>query len=257
VAFGEAGDAAAAMAVEVGDYDGNGWLDILVPDMNRCCLYRNMGGGMFEDVSTRAGIARTMTHVHSWGGVFADFDLDGHLDMYITNGSACVLEAHPDRLYAGDGHGGFRPVSIGPSGDDDKAKFVSRGVADGDFDNDGDVDLVIVNLNDRPSLLRNDTPRRNRHWLEVQLVGRGPNRDALGALVKVVTATGTQIRPRRSAGSYLSQHDPRLHFGLGEHQKADRVEVTWPDGSTQALSEVSSDRLITIRQESSVAKKSN
>ena len=250
VAFGEAGDAAAAMAVEVADYDGDGLFDILVPDMNRCCLYHNLGAGFFEDLAARVGISAAMAGVHSWGGVMADFDLDGDADAYIANGSACGLEAHDDGLFLNDGAGRFRPipVSLSASAGQSGPKFVSRGVAAGDFDNDGDLDLLVANLNNRPSLLRNDTLRRGRHWLQVQLIGRGPNRDAIGALVRVNCGARTWLGQRFSAGSYLSQHDPRLHFGLGPNRKVDRIEVVWPDGSKQSLSDVPVDRIVTVRQ---------
>ena len=251
VAFGEAGDAAAAMAVEVGDYDGDGHFDILVPDMNLCCLYRNLGGGMFNELAVRSGISAAMTRCDSWGGVLADFDLDGRPDVYVTNGSAWRLEAHQDALFVNDGRGRFVPVTTasGTPAVNLSSKFVGRGVARGDFDNDGDVDLLIVNLNDRPLLLRNDTPRRGRHWLQVRLIGRGANRDAIGAVLKAGIGARTLIRPRLSGGSYLSQHDPRVHFGLGESRTVDRLEVTWPDGSRRMLKDVPADQLITIRRE--------
>jgi len=252
VAFGETGDAAAAMAVEVADYDGDGRFDILVPDMNLCCLYRNMGGGMFEDLAVRTGITAAVLRYHSWGGILADFDIDGHPDAYITNGSACQFEAHPNGLFINDGHGRFIPVSTATSKPgrpaDANAHFVSRGVARGDFDNDGDLDLLIANLNDRPNLLRNDAPRRGRHWLQVQLIGREANRDAIGAAVKITLSGRTLVRHRASAGSYFSQHDPRLHFGLGEQDKIDRLEVVWPDGSRQTVQDVRVDTVLTVRQ---------
>ncbi|UCC31191.1 MAG: CRTAC1 family protein [Phycisphaerales bacterium] len=250
-AFGEAGDATAAMAVEVGDYDADGRFDILVPDMNRCCLYRNLGGGMFEDLAVRSGISARMTHSHGWGGVLADFDLDGYLDLYIANGSACRFEAHNDALFINNGRGRFIHIdspsgSLAPS---PRTRFVSRGVAQGDFDNDGDVDLLVANLNDRPVLLQNDTPRRGRHWLSVRLVGRSPNRDAIGAIVKISVGGHTLVRQRLSGGSYLSQHDSRIHFGLGRHGEVDRLEVIWPDRSRLTRKSVPPDRLITIRQQ--------
>ncbi len=250
VAFGESGDAAAAMAVEVADYDGDGRFDILCPDMNLCCLYHNLGRGLFEDVSVRSGIAAVMTRYHSWGGILADFDLDGHPDACIADGNACLLEAQENRLFINDGRGSFVPVTAGSGAPAAglTGEFVSRGIARGDFDNDGDLDLLIANLNDRPSLLRNDTPRRGRHWLQVRLVGRQPNLDALGAVVKIETGGRTIVRHRASAGSYLSQHDPRIHFGLGEQRKVDLLEVVWPDGSRQTMRNVPADQVLTIRQ---------
>jgi hypothetical protein len=247
VAYAEAGDAAAAMAAEVADYDGDGLRDIFVPDMTLCCLYRNMGGGIFEDVARRSGIAAAMTPHHSWGAVFADFDLDGDLDLYVSKGSAWRPEGQPDGLFVNDGQGHFEEVSK-LAGAWAEKKFISRGVAGADFDNDGDIDLLVANLNDRPVLLRNDTPRRGRHWLQVTLVGSGANRDAIGAVVKVKLGDRLIVRHRASGGSYLSQHDRRIHFGLGMHRRADLLEVVWPDGSCQKIRDVRADQVLTIRQ---------
>ncbi len=265
VAYGETGDATAAMAAEVADYDGDGRFDIIVPDMNLCCLYRNMGGGMFEDLATRSGISAGMIHYHSWGAAAADLDLDSWLDLYIANGSACLLEAQPNGLFINNGRGGFTDFTAvlaarapapehrdHPRATSQRAAavptFVSRGVARGDYDNDGDVDLLVANLNARPMLLRNDTPRRDRHWLQVSLVGRPPNRDAIGAVVKVKLGGRTLVRHRASAGSYLSQHDARLHFGLGARSKIDSLEVIWPNGARQTMTGLSVDRVLTVRQ---------
>jgi hypothetical protein len=248
VAFSESGAGAAAMAVEVADYDADGFFDILVPDMNLCCLYRNLSGRMFEDAAVRAGIGAVMNRYHSWGGVLADFDLDGDFDAYLANGHACGLVAQQNRLFLGDGRGQFVDCSD-QAGEALSGKFVSRGVARGDFDNDGDIDLLVNNLNDRPTLLRNDTPRRGCHWLTVKLVGLGGNRHAIGAVVKLTVSGRETIQPRLSAGSYLSQHDPRLHFGLGRHEKVDRLEVTWPDGSRQAVQDVGVDRRLVVRHQ--------
>jgi hypothetical protein len=250
VAFSEAGDGTAAMAVEVGDYDGDGAFDILVPDMNVCCLYRSLGGTMFEDAAVASGMGMAMSRFHSWGGVLADFDLDGDLDAYVANGHACRLGPQQNRLFLGDGQGRFQDVSAS-AGPGLAGTSVSRGVARGDIDNDGDMDLLVSNLNDRPALLRNDTPREGRHWLGIALIGSGGNRDAIGAVVRVTVGGRTAVLPRLSGGSYLSQHDPRLHVGLGQHDKIERLEVVWPGGSRQELREVAGDRLVTIRQRES------
>ncbi len=252
VAFGEAGDAAAAMAVEVGDYDGDGQFDILVPDMNLCSLYRNLGHGLFEDVAARVGVSAAVTRYHGWGGVLADFDLDGDLDVYMANGSACRLEPQPDVLFANDGRGRFKHISktLESSKNGDNSEFVSRGVAAGDYDNDGDVDLLVASLNSRPALLRNDTLRQGRHWFGLTLVGRPPNRDAIGAVIKAHTDTGVMIRQHASAGSYLSQHDPRIHFGLGRQTVIKWVEIIWPDGSRQVLRDLPADQRMTVSQRS-------
>ncbi|UCE58529.1 MAG: CRTAC1 family protein [Phycisphaerales bacterium] len=250
-AFGEAGDAAAAMAVEAGDFDGDGLFDILVPDMNRCCLYHNLGGGMFEDIATRAGISAAMTHSHGWAGVLADFDLDGDLDVYISSGSACSFQAQHDALFVNQGGGQLQQVTAtsGSPAANLVEKFVSRGVAAADYDNDGDVDLLVNNLNARPVLLRNDTPRAGSHWLQVELVGRGSNRDAIGTQIRAEIGGRVLLRQRASAGSYLSQHDSRIHFGLGKHAKVDRLQIVWPDRSQQSFKDVPADQRVVVRQE--------
>lgn len=248
VAFGQAGDATAAMAAEIADIDGDGLFDFCVPDMKYSCLYHNTGQGYFVDKSAVSGIAAACGQYVSWGSVLADFDLDGHLDLYISNGDAHHLEADEDLLFRGDGKGGFQDVSEN-AGDWASSKFVSRGVAGGDFDNDGDIDLLVASLNDRPVLLRNDSPRNGRHWLGVRLVGRSGNLDAIGAVVKARVGEHTMTRQRMSGGSYLSQHDPRIHFGLGKHKKVDVLEIIWPDGTHQVVKDISADAMITIRQE--------
>ncbi len=248
VAFGENGEATAAMGVEVADYDSDGRLDAFIPDMTFTCLYRNAGQGIFEDQAARSGISAVMGQYVGWGGVLADFDLDGRTDLYISNGDVHHLEPHEDVVFRGDGRGRFADVSE-TAGDWMMQKRVGRGVAGGDIDNDGDVDLLVTNLDAAPALLRNDTPRADRHWLTVKLVGRPPNRDAIGAIVTVKFGDHSIIRHRATGGGYLSQHDARLHFGLGTHVRAERVRVQWPDGSQQRLENVAADRLITITQQ--------
>ena len=247
VAYGQSGEATAAMAVEIADIGGDGRFDVLVPDMAFSCLYRFQAEGFFEDNSVRSGIAVACGQYASWGGVFADFDLDGHLDLYISNGDVHHLETQEDLLFLGDGRGRFEDVSE-TAGKWATQKFVSRGAAGADFDNDGDIDILVASLNDRPVLLRNDSPRGDRHWLGVSLIGNAPNTDAIGATVRLTVGEETMIRTRRSGGSYLSQHDPRMHFGLGAHQVIDRLEIIWPDGSSQRLENIPSDRYMTIRQ---------
>jgi hypothetical protein len=247
-AFSESGSAAAAMAVEVADFDNNGWFDVLVPDMNTCCLYANLGIGMFEDVAVRSGIAAVIGRYHSWGGILADFDLDGHVDAYIANGDVSILGPQENCLFLGDGKGWFKDASAA-AGEALAAKFVSRGVARGDYDNDGDIDLLVANLNARTSLLRNDTPRGDRHWIGFDLKGRAPNRDGVGAVVKVTVGGRTLTQLRLTAGGYLCQHDPRLHFGLGPHLQVERVEVIWPDGTRQTMANVPSDRYVAVSQQ--------
>ena len=248
VAFGEMGEATAAMAAEVGDVDNDGDFDILVPDMRFSCLYVNAGDGSFLDRSADSGIAAVSGQYISWAGVLADLDLDGDLDLYLSNGDAHHLEPQEDLLFAGDGDGGFTDVSAA-SGDWAKEKRVGRGAAGGDFDNDGDIDILVMNLNDRPLLLRNETNRSDRHWLAVSLVNTGGNREGIGTVVEVTVGEHTLVRQRAAGNSYLSQHDPRLHFGLGPYDEVDQLAVTWPDGERQVVRGVPADQLVVITRE--------
>ena len=247
VAFSGGGQARAAMAVESGDFNGDGLLDMVIPDMHYGCVYRNAGSGFFDDVTEPSGVAAVMNPLHGWGSVLADFDLDGRLDLFISTGDARCMRPYPDRVFRNEGNERFSHVSES-AGPYFATRFVSRGAARGDFDNDGDDDLLVTHLNDRPTLLRNDTPRRGHHWLGVRLVGQPPNTDALGASVRVKAGELQMVRQRNSAGSYLCQHDHRLLFGLGDNAAAETLEVTWPDGSTQVLTGVTGDRYVSVRQ---------
>ena len=266
VAYAANGEVTGAMGAEWGDLDGDGRLDLFVPDYSSTCLYRNTGRGLFEDISRRAGIAAVCSKYVSWGAVLADFDLDTHLDLYVATGDAFELKGYPDLLFANDGTARFTDVSAGSGSSFDEQR-VSRGVAAGDLDNDGDIDLVVVHLNDRPSMLRNDTPRQGRHWLSLKLIGnarhgresgdaaltppRTASRDPIGARVVCTTAgetPRTQVRELRSNGSYASSHDQRVHFGLGAADIAARIEIQWPDGSRQVLRDLRADRTITVEQ---------
>jgi hypothetical protein len=127
------------------------------------------------------------------------------------------------------------------------ANLVGRVSARGDFDNDGDLDLLVLNLNDRPRLLRNDLDNQH-HWLELRLIGTTSNRDAIGARVRLTAGGHTQLRDVRTSSGYLSQSDPRLHFGLGSSTVADRIEISWPSGTVQNLRKIAADRLLTITE---------
>ncbi|MFQ5493977.1 MAG: CRTAC1 family protein, partial [Phycisphaerae bacterium] len=249
VAFGENGEATAAMGVEIADYNGDALLDVFVPDMTFSCLYRGTGRRGFEDHAARSGIAAVMGQYVGWGGVFADFNLDGALDLFVSNGDVHHLEAHEDVVFVGDGRGGFSDVSE-MAGAYFREKYVGRGVAGGDIDNDGDIDLLVTNLNDSPVLLRNDTPRGKRHWLLVELIGIGANRDAIGAVVTARVNGKALTRLRRTGGGYLSQHDRRLHFGLGEHERIESLDILWPDGARQTMHNVKADQRLTLRHRS-------
>lgn len=248
VAFGGSGEATGAMAVEFGDVTGDGRIDIYVPDFTTSCLYINLGGGFFEDQSVFSGIARACRAHIKWGTAMGDFDHDGDLDLYVVMGDANGLIPYEDRLLANHGKGQFRDVSA-TGGKWFEEKRVGRGVARGDVDNDGDLDLLVENLNAPPALLLNTTSTKTRHWLMLKLVGRSSNRDAVGARVECeLSETATLVHEVCSAGSYVSSHDRRVHFGLGDVDRVSRVTVRWPSGRTQTLVDVKADRMLTIEE---------
>jgi hypothetical protein len=244
VAFNGMGDQTASMAVDFGDVDGDGRLDILVSDNALSSLYRNEGGH-FTDVSPQAGLARSSAQFVGWGAFFFDHDNDGDLDVFKTNADLSRPFGQEDQLFENVG-GRFRDVSrhVGPWFAEAK---MGRGAAFADYDNDGDLDVVVVNLGAAAALLRNDGGNRNRA-LVLRLEGRASNRDGVGAKVAVTVSGRTRNAQKRSAHGYLSQSDPRLFFGLGQAASADRVEVVWPSGRRQVLENVPAGRTITVEE---------
>ncbi len=250
------GRAQAGMGTDFGDYNGDGWLDIVTTNFSQDLntVYRNIGGKFFVDESQLVGLNVTYMAL-SWGVGFHDLDHDGDEDLFIANG-----HVYPQV----DGHGiGTTFRQANHVFRNDQAKFVEvgasagpalaverswRGAAFGDYDNDGDVDVFLTALDDAGMLLRNDRAADGRHWLELRLVGTKSNRDGVGARVKVAAGGVTRIRERKGGGSYLSAHDPRLHFGLGEIGRVERVEVHWPSGQVDVIGDVHVDRMLTVRE---------
>jgi len=245
-AFGQNGEATSAMGPEFGDFDGDGLIDLLVPDMGYGCLYRNTDDGYFEEKSAEMGIAAVLGQYTSWSGNFLDYDHDGVLDVFIVNGDAHHLEPEEDTLFRGDRGRRFVDVSAS-SGPAFKLKAVGRGSAAGDFDNDGDLDLLVLNLNGPARLYRNEGGNRG-NWLMVRTRGTTSNRDGIGARVRVTAGGVTQVRDIRSSSGYLSQSDPRAHFGAGENQKVDRIEVRWPSGRISKLENVKVNQVVTVTE---------
>jgi hypothetical protein len=244
--YGQRGEATSAMSGEFADIDLDGLVDIVVPDMAYSCLYKNTGAGVFQEMSARMGLAAASGQYTSWSANFFDFDHDGFGDLFIANGHAHRLIGQEDLLLLNDRGRRFVNVSrdLGP---DFQEKFVSRGSAAGDIDNDGDVDLLITNMNARPRLLRNDGGNR-RSWIMVRLVGSVSNRDGIGARVRVTADDKTQTRFRVSTSGYLSQGDHRLHFGLGDATRVEHIEIRWPNGTLQALDDVAANQVLTVNE---------
>ncbi len=259
VALSEDGMEQAGMGIGIGDYDLDGHLDIFkthfTEDTNG--LYHNDGQGNFEDV-TRAAKIGVETRYICWGAGMVDLDNDGLPDLFMTTGSVYpqiekTLPQYPNKgprvVFRNLGSGIFEEL-IEEAGAGVAAAHCSRGCAFGDFDNDGDVDIVIVNLNEPPSLLRNDVSG-NHHWLKVKLVGTKSNRSAIGARVVVSYGGKRQAQAVMSQSSFYSSNDPRLHFGLGAEKSAD-VEVHWPSGAVEKLKTVTADQLIVVKESSGI-----
>ena len=243
VAYSRDGRSQAGMGVHTGDYDNDGDLDLFVTnfsdDVNT--LYRNEGEGFFVDATYAAGLGGIVRPFMGWGTGFFDFDNDGWLDLFVANGHLYPqLGKHPSGLHYAQRNllyhnqkGHF--VEVGSeAGSGWTIAKASRGAALGDYDNDGDVDLFIANVNEVPTLLRNEGGNYN-NWLGLELVGIESNRDAIGARVQVVASGLKQVREVQRGYGFQSQHDSRLLFGLGKDAEVERVEIVWPSGRRQVL----------------------
>ena len=255
-AFNEQGSPQAGMGAAIADVDNDGRLDLLKTHFadDIPALYRSLGRGLFEDVATLAGLSVQNRYVE-WGAGMPDLDNDGFADVLYVTGQVYpeierALPQYPHRgpriVFRNQGSGTFADVTQ-QSGSGATTPHSSRGAAFGDFDNDGDVDVLVMNMNERPSLLRNDYEGPNA-WLSVRLEGRASNRSAIGAVVTVTTAGRRQTRALLSQSSYYSHDDVRLHFGLGTAVKVDRVEVRWPLGATQVLTEVPARQVLVVTE---------
>ena len=245
VALGAMGEATGAMAVETGDVNGDGRIDLYVPDFTQSCLYLNMGKGFFDNQTLASGLTRLVGDHIQWGAALADFDNNGTLDLYVSRGEANSLTGYTDKLLLNDGKARFTDVSS-TAGPWFKQTKLGRGVVRGDFDNDGRIDMLVANVNDSPALLRNTTSLAGCHWLTLKLVGHASNRDGIGARTRCVAGGKAQVRERVSAGSYASSHDPRVHFGLGEATTVAELEVRWPSGKVQKLTNVKGDQILPL-----------
>jgi len=249
------GDEQGSMGVDCGDYDNDGLLDFYVTSYQGqlATLYRNLGGGMFEDVTLTTGAgAGTLPHV-TWGNSFVDFDNNGFRDIFIACGHLQVnVEEFDDTttymaqniLLMNAGDGKFIDVS-NQSGDGMKVILCSRGAGFDDLDNDGDMDVVILNSRREATILRNDSPSEG-HWLQVCLRGVKTNRDGIGAHIKVMAGDLTLIDEVHGGRGYQSHYGMRLHFGLGKRDKVDRVEVHWIGGQVDVFENIVVDRVVTL-----------
>jgi hypothetical protein len=246
VAFNQFGDAAGSMGAAVGDCDGDGYPDMLVTRFGNASLYMNSRGGLFEDRIQAAGILNVSAKFTGWGGNFIDFDNDGDLDVFIANGNPHFMEGMPCLLFENQGRGAFQDASA-KAGPFFQTKINARGSGVVDFDNDGKLDILITTLGGRPVLLRNQSANQN-HWLRLKLEGTRSNRDGFGAQVRVTVAGQVHYAEARCPTSYVFQEDTRLHFGLAAQTRADRLEIRWPSGQTQILTNIGADQTLLVRE---------
>lgn len=269
VAFSPDGKPQAGMGVSAGDYDHAGRLDIVKTNFagDTHSLYRNLGDDNFEDATFRSGLG-TNTKYLGWGCGFFDMDNDGWLDILVCNGHVypevekLTTEAgYAERklLYRNLRNGRFEDVSL-RAGQGISDPVAARGCAFGDFDNDGDVDVVVNTVNDFPQLLRCDSSTGN-NWIKIRTIGTKSNRSGIGARIKCVCRPPElqkpieQIDEVRSGGSYLSQNDLRIHFGLGKAREADLIEIRWPSGAVDTLKNVAANQLVYVKEGAGIIKR--
>ena len=256
VGYDEKGVAEGSMGVDTGDYNGDGWLDIIVANSEKATLYKNEEGLFFVDATADSGLEQPTLPFVGFSPLFLDYDNDGHLDMFCANGHPQdvigILTDHEtyaqrDQLFRNTGNGNYTDVSE-IAGTYFAEPLVGRAAATADYDNDGDTDIVIMNSNQRAVLLRNDNGNL-KNWVGIKLVGTRSNRDGIGAKVRLVAGGVTQVREVKSSSSYASGSDTRLLFGLGEQKAVEKITIIWQSGVTQALEDVPINQYVTIAEE--------
>ncbi len=256
-AYGESGEAQGCMGIAYGDYDNDLYQDILVTNFweQTNTLYHNDRGTFFSDLSFDAGVGKESFQFLAWGTEFFDYDNDGDKDLFVANGhlfpqldraNLGTSYAQTNQLFENLGDGTFIEVSQ-LSGKGLEIKKVSRGASFGDYDDDGDLDIFVLNINDRPTLLRNDGGNEN-NWLMVKTIGSASNRDGIGARIEVRSGGLTQSAEIRSGASYLSHNDLRAHFGLGQRVAIDLLVVHWPSGLQERFENLSANRLVVLQE---------
>ena len=261
-AYTASGRAQSGMGVAAGDYDADGKLDIIVTNlsMEGYSLFHNDGDGLFTESGFPSGVGTSSLMLTGWGVEFFDYDNDGRNDLIAANGHAMdnVALASPDLAYYQPAlllrNLGGRFVDVTNScGEALKVPRPSRGLAVGDYDNDGNVDALICNCNGAPVLLRNESKGAN-HWLKLQPIGRKSNRDGIGIKVWITAGGTTQMKELTGGGSYLSSSDRRLHFGLGANGYAEKIRILWPSGIHQETQHVQADRILKVEEPANTSK---
>jgi hypothetical protein len=257
VAVGIDGQALAGMGTDMGDVDGDGLLDIIVTNLDRQThnLYRNLGKGLFADITFESGVGEATLPFVGFGALFFDYDNDKDLDLAIVNGDVIdninlfrdsTSYEQRNLLLQNDGKGKFKDV--GPaSGPGFALKKPSRSLSAADIDNDGDLDLLIGNVGQTPDLLRNDGGNKSNALL-IRTIGSKSNRDGIGARLNLIVGGTALIREVKAGSSYLSQSDLRVHFGMGNSSRAERLEIRWPSGQVDTFEDIEANQLLTVTE---------
>jgi len=248
VAVNSRGEVTGSMHGTIGDVDGDGLIDLLVTDLKYGALYRNLGNGLFEDITEKSGVAKVLAGKGQWGAALFDYDNDGDLDIFAADGTAEELVLQLPVLLENDGKGNFKDVGqeVGPYFSEKRS---GRGVAVWDYDSDGDLDITVshVDLSGTAVLLQNDGGNAN-NWIGLSLLGKDGQFGAIGAKVIVKSGDLTQVKINQWATSYLSSNDPRMHFGLGKNKAIESIEIHWPDGRVEKFRNIKINQYITIQQ---------
>lgn len=257
VACGADGKIAGSMGVDCADFDNDAAMDFFVTNYQSeiPVLYRNMGRGLFEDASRKARIPTSLFPHVNWGTSFADFDCDGMKDVFIANGHFDRVEQFNDRtakkvanvLLRQINKGQFEDVSA-MSGSGMEVVESSRGIGVDDLDNDGDLDIVVLNSDAAPTIIRNDSPRLDNHWLQLELEGGQSNKDGVGAKIRLFAGDKVWAEEKRSGRGYQSHFGSRITFGLGKINAIEKIEIQWQNGRKDVLNSPALDRLIRIEE---------
>ena len=245
------------MGTDFGDFNNDGFLDLIVTNFQDevAILYKNEGNGFFSDITYISGIGEKTLSTLGWGTTFFDYDNDGDKDLFVANGHVCdnINQIYPEKTYSQTnqlfenlGNEVFREVTI-PFGRDPHQKASSRGATFGDYDNDGDIDILITNSNRRAQLLRNDGGNQ-KNWIKIQIIGETSNRSGIGTRVEVACKDLVQVAEVKSGASYLCQNDFILHFGLDNYDAIEKITTTFTSGFIYEIEQVSVNQTIQISE---------
>ncbi len=244
--FSQSGEATVSMSVDFADFNGDELLDIFISDDNYCSLYENLGNGLFNDNSYASGISVASGQFVGWSSSFLDYDNDGDPDIFKTNGELKHKYGQEDQLFENIDAGKFKDVSV-DRGQYFLEEHVGRGACLGDYDNDGDIDIYIVNLDSPGMFIRNNKGNQN-NWLTLNLVGVSSNKDGIGSRIKLFAGGKMQTTQKKSTTGYLSQNDSRIHFGLSKNETVEKIEIKWPSGKIQILENIKVNQILTVKE---------